>query len=199
MTRLLENMQLRNSQECRGRAVRGGIRSFLAPSGDHCSPAPPRSHQHPMLGVLWRLHHVGSVDEIIAQWCLMLPPALWSLVSWKWLLLNDEMHSSQPHRSGSYSGFRSSGPRLNTHFSLHHSGHMWEWGFAWVCRGRWEGCWNAPQSPTLWWEQWPRAWEQSGDLQDHCHSMYKGPNTRHCAKSCRWGHSDLDFPRLNQP
>ena len=52
------------TQECRGQAVRqGGIQSILAHSKELCSPAPPCSHQHPSLAVLWRLYYVGSVDD----------------------------------------------------------------------------------------------------------------------------------------
>ena len=68
---LLDNPFTRKyaTRECRGQAVgQGRIQSILAHSKELCSPAPPRSHQHPMLGVLWRLHYVGSVDEIIAHW-----------------------------------------------------------------------------------------------------------------------------------
>ena len=60
------------TQEFRGQAVRWwggvGIQSILAHSKELCSPAPPRSHQHPSLAVLWRLYYVGSVDEIIGHW-----------------------------------------------------------------------------------------------------------------------------------
>ena len=63
---LLEDLFTRKyaTQECRGQAVRqGGIQSILAHSKELCSPAPPCSHQHPSLAVLWRLYYVGSVDD----------------------------------------------------------------------------------------------------------------------------------------
>ena len=68
---LLDNPFTRKyaTQECRGQAVgKGGIQSILAHSKELCSPAPPRSHQHPSLAVLWRLYYVGLVGEIIGHW-----------------------------------------------------------------------------------------------------------------------------------
>ena len=68
---LLDNPFTRKyaTQECRGQAVgKGGIQSILAHSKELCSPAPPCSHQHPSLAVLWRLYYVGLVDEIIGHW-----------------------------------------------------------------------------------------------------------------------------------
>ena len=68
---LLDNPFTRKyaTRECRGQAVgQGRIQSILAHSKELCSPAPPRSHQHPSLAVLWRLYYVGLVDEIIGHW-----------------------------------------------------------------------------------------------------------------------------------